>query len=326
MPLILTFAEQRDGTPRRPALEAVSEARRLANLIGAKVSSVAIGPGARAASAELAAFGADRVHVFEDAALASYSTEGHARALAQVMAIDKPGFVLLPFTALGKDLAPRVAARFGAALVSDCVSLAIEEGSLVARRPMYAGKAFATVRCTGEPQMATVRPNVFALGARDAARSAEVVEGMVDAAARARVTAVNASGEGKVELSEAQVVVSGGRGLKGPEHFHLVQELGQAFGAAVGASRAVVDAGWVDHHLQVGQTGKTVSPTLYIACGISGAIQHVAGMSSSKYIVAINKDADAPIFKIANYGLVGDAFEILPKLTAAAKAYFAAKG
>jgi electron transfer flavoprotein alpha subunit len=325
MPGILTFAEQREGAPRRPALEAVSEARRLADGLGVKVASVALGPGARAASAELAAYGADRVHVFDDAALAAYSTEAYARALAQVIGQEKPTVVLLPFTALGKDLAPRVAARLGAGLVSDCVSLAVKDGQLEARRPMYAGKAFATVRCAGEPQMATLRPNVFALGPKDAARRAEVIEGQVDATARARVKAVAASGEGKVELSEAQVIVSGGRGLKGPEHFHLVQELGQAFGAAVGASRAVVDAGWVDHHMQVGQTGKTVSPTLYIACGISGAIQHLAGMSSSKFIVAINKDADAPIFKIANYGLVGDVFEILPKLTAAAKAYFAAK-
>jgi electron transfer flavoprotein alpha subunit len=325
MPGILTFAEQREGTPRRAALEAVSEARRLADTTGVGVASVAIGPGAPAAAAELAAFGADRVHVYGDGALAAYSTEVYARALAQAIDREKPSVVLLPFTALGKDLAPRVAARLGAGLVSDCVSLAQKDGQLEARRPMYAGKAFATVRCEGEPQMATLRPNVFALGPRDAARKAEVIEGKIDAAARARVTAVVAASEGKVELSEAQVIVSGGRGLKGPEHFHLVQELGQAFGAAVGASRAVVDAGWVDHHMQVGQTGKTVSPTLYIACGISGAIQHLAGMSSSKYIVAINKDADAPIFKVADYGIVGDVFLILPRLTAAVQAYFAAK-
>jgi electron transfer flavoprotein alpha subunit len=325
MPGILTFAEHREGAPRRPALEAVSEARRLADGLGVEVVSVAVGPGARAAASELSAFGADRVHTYDDPALAVYSTEAYARALAQVVVQEKPTVVLVPFTSLGKDLAPRVAARMGAALVSDCVSLAVKDGHLEARRPLYAGKAFATVRCQGEPQMATLRPNVFGLGPRDAGRQAKVVEGHVDTTARAKVTAVTASSEGKVELSEAQVIVSGGRGLKGPEHFHLVQELGQAFGAAVGASRAVVDAGWVDHHMQVGQTGKTVSPTLYIACGISGAIQHLAGMSSSKYIVAINKDPDAPIFKVANYGLVGDVFEVLPRLTAAAKAYFAAK-
>ena len=187
---------------------------------------------------------------------------------------------------------------------------------------MYAGKAFATVRWRGGLQMASLRPNVFALGTRDDARKPEVTKGTVDAAARGRVTRVESSAGGKVELTEAQTIVSGGRGLKGPENFHLVESLAGAFGAAVGASRAVVDAGWVDHQYQVGQTGKTVSPTLYIACGISGAIQHLAGMSSSKVIVAINKDADAPIFKVASYGLVGDLFEILPRLTEAAKSYF----
>jgi electron transfer flavoprotein alpha subunit len=175
--------------------------------------------------------------------------------------------------------------------------------------------------------MATLRPNVFPLGPPDGARQAdvEVVTGALEGSPRARVTATRATAAGKVELSEAQVIVSGGRGLKGPENFPLVTALGEAFGAAVGASRAVVDAGWVEHQMQVGQTGKTVSPALYIACGISGAIQHLAGMSSSKYIVAINKDADAPIFKVADYGILGDVFEVLPRLTLAAKAYFAAK-
>jgi electron transfer flavoprotein alpha subunit len=326
MALILTFAEQRDGKLRRASLEAVSEARRLAGPLQAKVASVLVGSGLQGLAEELGAHGADAVHVFDDPALGPYATEPYARAMAQVVAETRPAVVLFPFTAMGKDLAPRVAAKAGAGLASDCVALAVKDGRLEARRPMYAGKAYATVRWEGEPQMATLRANVFPLAQPDAGRKPEVVKGSVEHAARARVTATHATAEGKLELTEAQIIVSGGRGLKGPEHFHLVQELGEAFGAAVGASRAVVDAGWVDHQMQVGQTGKTVSPTLYIACGISGAIQHLAGMSSSKYIVAINKDADAPIFKVANYGIQGDLFEVLPRLTAAAKAYFAAKG
>ena len=326
MALILTFAEQRDGKLRRASLEAVSEARRLAGPLQAKVASVLIGSGVQGLAEELGAHGADAVHVFDDPALGPYATEPYARAMAQVVAETRPAVVLFPFTAMGKDLAPRVAAKAGAGLASDCVALAVKDGRLEARRPMYAGKAYASVRWEGEPQMATLRANVFPLAPPDAGRKPEVVKGTVDQSARARVTATHATAEGKLELTEAQIIVSGGRGLKGPEHFHLVQELGEAFGAAVGASRAVVDAGWVDHQMQVGQTGKTVSPTLYIACGISGAIQHLAGMSSSKYIVAINKDADAPIFKVANYGIQGDLFEVLPRLTAAAKAYFAAKG
>ena len=326
MPALLTFAEVRDGKLRRSALEAVSEARRLADALSGTVRTVLIGSGVKALADELASYGADEVVAFDDPALAAYATEAYARALAQAIVEAKPAAVLVPYTALGKDLAPRVAARVGAGLVSDCVSLSLKDGRLVARRPVYAGKAYATVTWAGEPQMATLRPNVFPLGRYDPARKAVVLSATVDTKARARVTAVKATAEGKVELTEAQVIVSGGRGLKGPEHFHLVQELGDAMGAAVGASRAVVDAGWVDHQMQVGQTGKTVSPTLYIACGISGAIQHLAGMSSSKYIVAINKDADAAIFKVANYGIVGDAFEVLPRLTEAAKAYFASKG
>jgi electron transfer flavoprotein alpha subunit len=318
MPSIITFAEHRDGALRRASLEAVSEARRLAGGLGATVQSIVIGSGVASLAAELASYGADRVHVFDDPALGSYATEVFARALAQVVSQEKPKAVLIPFTAMGKDLAPRVAARVGAGLVSDCVSLAVQDGRLQARRPMYAGKAYATVAWEGEPQMATLRPNVFPLGTPDKAHAFETVTAVADTSTcRARVTAQTAAAGGKVELTEAQIIVSGGRGLKGPENFHLVESLAAAFGAAVGASRAVVDAGWVDHQYQVGQTGKTVSPGLYVAAGISGAIQHLAGMSSSKVIVAINKDPDAPIFKVASYGVVGDVFELLPKLTAA---------
>jgi electron transfer flavoprotein alpha subunit len=326
MATILTFAEQRDGKLRRASLEVVSEARRLAGGLGATVTTVLIGPGTESLAGELASYGADRVVVCDDAAFGPYATESYARALAQAISDAKPAVVLVPFTAMGKDLAPRVAAKVGAGLASDCVALEASGGKLVARRPMYAGKAYATVEWAGEPQMATLRPNVFALAQPDASRKAEVVKGSAAASPRAKVTAVGASAQGKVQLTEAQVIVSGGRGLKGPENFPLVEALAEAMGAAVGASRAVVDAGWVDHQMQVGQTGKTVSPTLYVACGISGAIQHLAGMSSSKCIVAVNKDADAPIFKVANYGILGDVFEVLPKLTAAAKAHFASRG
>ena len=325
MAVVLTFAEQREGKLRRPSFEAVSEARRLADALGGTVETVLLGAGIAPLASELASYGADRVHVFDAPELGSYATEVFARAVAQVVTAVKPAAVLIPFTAMGRDLAPRVAARVGAGLVSDCVALTVKDGKVEARRPMYAGKSFATVQWTGEPQMASLRPTVFSLGKPDTARTATTVKGSVDPNARARVVSSQTKAAGKVELSEAQIIVSGGRGLKGPEHFHLVSELADAMGAAVGASRAIVDAGWVDHHLQVGQTGKTVAPTLYVAAGISGAIQHLAGMSSSKVIVAINKDADAPIFKVANYGVLGDVFEILPKLTEAAKAYLASK-
>jgi electron transfer flavoprotein alpha subunit len=324
---ILAFAEARDGRLRRASLETVSEARRLAQKLGgASVEAVLVAPGGEALAGELAAHGADRVRLFDDAALSAYATEPYSRALAQAVAEAKPAIVLVPFTAMGKDLAPRVAARLGAGLASDCVAFEVKDGRLQARRPVYAGKAYATVEWDGEPQMATLRPNVFPLEPRDEARKAEVVRGTVDASSRARVTETAATSQGKVQLAEAQIIVSGGRGLKGPENFHLVEGLADALGAAVGASRAVVDAGRVDHQLQVGQTGRTVSPSLYVACGISGAIQHLAGMSSSRCIVAINKDPDAPIFKVADYGVLGDLFEVLPALTEAARAHKASRG
>lgn len=323
---ILTFAEQRDGALRRASLEVVSEAKRLSGAVDGGVTAVVIGPGSESLAGELASHGAETVHVFDDDAYGAYATEAWTAAMASVIAATSPSVVLFPMTAMGKDLAPRVAAKVGAGLASDCVALEVKDGRLTARRPTYAGKAFATVEWEGEPQIASLRPNVFPLGEPDGSKSPEVVKATADTASRAKVTATAASAEGKLELTEAQIIVSGGRGLKGPENFHLVTELAEALGAAVGASRAVVDAGWVDHQMQVGQTGKTVSPTLYVACGISGAIQHLAGMSSSKFIVAVNKDPDAPIFKVANYGILGDVFDVLPKLTEAAKTHRAAQG
>src|SRR5438093_10478279 len=214
---------------------------------------------------------------------------------------------------------PRVAAGLRVGLAQDCTDAGIKgDKQLECVRPIFAGKAFARVRLARIPAMATLRPNVFSLGSPDLSRTAEsssFAPNLAPENIRAQATGTHAAEGQKVELTEASIIVSGGRGLKGPENFPMIQDLADALGGAMGASRAAVDAGWIDHQHQVGQTGKTVSPTLYIACGISGAIQHLAGMSSSKYIVAINKDPEAPVFKLADYGIVGDLYGILPKLT-----------
>jgi electron transfer flavoprotein alpha subunit len=255
--------------------------------------------------------------------LRSYSTEGYSIAVAQAVQNVQPRFVLGAASAMGKDLLPRVAAKLGVGLAQDCIEAHIVEGQqLECVRPIYAGKAYARVRLLVTPGMATLRPNVFSLGAADTGRSAEAVTFAPELDAgqiHASVKEIRMSAGQKVELTEANIIVSGGRGMKGPENFPMVQQLADALGGAMGASRAAVDAGWIDHQHQVGQTGKTVSPTLYIACGISGAIQHLAGMSSSKYIVAINKDPEAPIFSVADYGIVGDLFAVVPALIQAVK-------
>ena len=327
---VLTFAEIRGGALRRPSLEAVSEARRLADASSGRVVSVLIGEANAAAVTTLASYGADKVVCFSAAGLSSYSSESYARAVAQAIAAESPSAVLIPHTATGKDLAPRVAFLTGAGLVSDCSSFE-KQGEqagdrLVAKRAQYSGKMVSTFRWTTPLQIATLRPNVFALGAPVEGRPCETAQAEVETTSRARVREFKAKESGKKELAEAQIIVSGGRGLKAAEHYKLVEDLGNAMGAALGASRAIVDDGWVSHSFQVGQTGKTVSPSLYVACGISGAIQHLAGMSSSRVIVAINKDPEAPFFKVANYGIVGDLFEVVPALTEEAKAHFASRG
>jgi len=318
---VVVFAEQRGSKLKRPALEAVSEGRRLADKLSglsAELGVVLIGKGINALVNEVGSVGADTVFLADHDLLESYSAQGYSRTIAKVLRDEKPAIFLCSATAMGKEVAARVAANLGVGLASDSTELALEGHKLQARRPIYAGKAYATCAFQREPQMATLRPNVFPLVVGRSVASPKAVKVSVDFGAEAigaRVVGLaQAEGE-KVDLVEAEVIVSGGRGLKGPENFHLIRELAEALGAAVGASRAVVDLGWIEHSHQVGQTGKTVSPTLYVACGISGAIQHLAGMSSSKYIVAINKDSDANIFKVATYGVVGDVFEVLPELT-----------
>jgi electron transfer flavoprotein alpha subunit len=315
---VLVFIEQREGRVRPVSREALGEATRLAASLGGPVVGVCAAP-ADPGLAALGAAGADKVLLAADPRYQWYDAEATTAAVVAAIESLKPDVVLFAASAMGKDLSPRVAARIGAGLASDCTALTVQGGSLAASRPVFAGKALQTVRFPRKPAMASLRPKVFATVTREGANApVERLAVALDAApSRARVTSVIAASGGKTDLTESEIIVSGGRGLKGPEHFDLVENLAAALGATVGASRAVVDAGWRPHADQVGQTGKTVSPKLYVAVGISGAIQHLAGMSSSRCIVAINKDPDAPIFKVADYGLVGDLFEVVPALTEA---------
>ncbi len=314
---ILVFIEERSGAVKKSSLEALGAARRLADIIQEPVTALFIS--SREPNVNLAQYGADKVMHARHELLAAYSTEGFAATVVQVAGKMDPRILLGSATAMGRDVMPRVAARLRAGLAQDCTEIAMVEGiQLECIRPIYAGKAFARVRFGTTPAMATLRPNVFSLGAPQTSRTCETIVFTPELKAeqiRARVAGIQAASDTKVELTEADIIVSGGRGMKGPENFPVVQALADALGGAMGASRAAVDAGWIGHEHQVGQTGKTVSPTLYIACGISGAIQHLAGMSSSKYIVAINKDPEAPIFKLADYGIVGDLFAVVPALT-----------
>lgn len=318
---ILVFIEERNGGVKKPSLEALSAARNLAGIWQEPVTALLVG--GSTSTANLAHYGADKILLAQHELLSAYSTEGFAAAIAQACKDADARVVLGAATAMGRDVLPRVAARLGVGLAQDCTEIrSVGERQLECVRPIYAGKAFARVRPTMAPAMATLRPNVFPVSLPDTSRSAETkvfTPDLKPEQIHARVTATQAAEGARVELTEADIIVSGGRGVKGPENFPMIQELADAFGGAMGASRAAVDAGWISHEHQVGQTGKTVSPTLYVACGISGAIQHLAGMSSSKYIVAVNKDPEAPIFKLADYGIVGDLFAVVPALTAEIK-------
>ena len=313
---ILAFAEQRDNKFKKTAFEVVHAASTLAKESGSEMAAVVIGSKVKAIASSLGAYGTARVIAVEDPKLELYSTTAFAKIVSEVALKEKADVLLFPASAMGKDLAPRVAVKLEAGLAVDCTALKWDGSALLVARPVYAGKALVDLRITSEKKVATLRPNVFSAPAADSRKAdVEMCEvPLSDSEYDTQVKEVTLS-SGRLDVAEADIIVSGGRGLKGPEHFKLIEELAGALGAAVGASRAVVDAGWRPHDEQVGQTGKTVSPSLYIAVGISGAIQHLAGMSSSKYIVAINKDKDAPIFQVADYGIVGDAFEILPALT-----------
>ena len=317
---ILVFVEQRDGEVRKASLQALSEAKRQATSAGWSVSAVLPGSGVGDAAVPLGGWGAEKVFVADDPNLALYSAEGYAEAVVKAVDQTEPSAVFFAGTAMGRDLAPRVAARLGVGAIPDAVELSMSGESFTVRRSVYSGKAFATVDTAGKmPQVISLRPNVFA--AEETGGAAEIValDGLA-LSIRAVVKELVAAADDELDVAEANIVVSGGRGIKGPENFALIRELANALGGAVGASRAAVDAGWIDHSHQVGQTGKVVSPSLYVACGISGAIQHLAGMNSSKIIVAINKDPDAPIFKIADYGVVGDLFDVIPLMVEAIKA------
>ena len=317
--VILVVAEQRDSKIKKSSFEAVGAAKMLADELKGSCVALVVGSGVEAVAGDLGAYGASRVLVVDSPKLARHSNSAYAKVIAEVAAKEQATIVLLPASQMGKDLAPRVAVKLNAGLAADCVALRVENGNVIATRPVFAGKTLLDIKVKTPVKMFTLRPNVFAAARNGQGAAVEKMDvPLEDGDFTATVTEMSVA-TGRPDVTEADIIVSGGRGLKGPENFHLVEELADVLGAGVGASRAVVDAGWRPHDEQVGQTGKTVSPTMYVACGISGAVQHLAGMSSSKYIVAINKDKDAPIFQIADYGIVGDVTEILPELTAQLK-------
>jgi electron transfer flavoprotein alpha subunit len=318
MPRILAIAEQRDGALRRISNEVVTAARGVADALNAEVDALVVGPASLETDCGgLGEFGADRVLLAAHDELKAYAPEGFAAAVTEVVKNGDYFAVIFPASSIGKDLAPRVAARLDAPLASDATGLDVDGGELVITRPVYAGKAFATLTLQGEPRIVSIRANTFLPRQQQKDGKVERVDVALNPSEwKLKLRELKAASGEKVDVGEATIVVSGGRGMRGPENWHVLEELRDALGSqcALGASRAVVDAGWRPHGEQVGQTGKTVSPRLYFAVGISGAIQHLAGMRTAKTVVAINKDPDAPIFKLADYGVVGDALEVVPRL------------
>lgn len=312
---VLVIGEAVGGQLRPVSLEILTAGKQIGQKLGQDVVALVMGSDVADAARQLGAAGADRVLVADQAEFADYTTETVTAVVTEAIRHISPAVVLAAGTTAGRDFMPRVAARLGTGLAADCVGLDVEDGDLVAVRPVLGGRVQTAIRLSGSnPQMATVRPGSFPRAeARGAAPEAELLPvELGPETKRVRVERVVQEEAGGARLDDAKTVVSGGRGLKEPANFHLVEELAAALGGAVGASRAVVDAGWRPHQEQVGQTGRTVTPRLYVAVGISGAVQHLVGMQGSEYIVAINRDPDAPIFKIASFGIVGDLFEVVP--------------
>jgi electron transfer flavoprotein alpha subunit len=311
---VLVLGEVRDGSLRNVSFEAIAAAKTIAE--GGEVVGLLAGHGVASLADELIAYGADRVVTVEDEKLKSYTSDGYAQAVLAAVDAEKPEGLVMGHTALGKDLSPKLAAKLDAGLVSDVTALETAGGNIVFTRPIYSGKAFERKIVTDGLIFATVRPNNIAPLEKDAARTGAVSSLSVEIKDLRTIIkdVVRKTAQG-VDLSEAKVIIAGGRGVKSAEGFKPLQELADVLGGAVGASRGACDADYCDYSLQIGQTGKVVTPDLYIACGISGAIQHLAGMSNSKVIVAINKDPEANIFKVADYGIVGDLFEVVPLLT-----------
>ncbi|MDV2684835.1 electron transfer flavoprotein subunit alpha/FixB family protein [Alkalihalophilus lindianensis] len=311
---VLVIGEVRDGELRNVSYEAVAAGKEVAD--GGEVVGVLLGEDVSGLADSLIHYGADRVIVVNHADLKTYTTDAYQQALLQVLDVENPEGVLLGHTSLGKDVSPRLAMKLGAGLISDAISVEMDGGDAVFTRPIYSGKAFEKKKVNDGVLFATIRPNNIVPLEKDESRSGDVSTLTVDLKdLRTVIKDVVRKATGGVDLSEAKVIVAGGRGVKGKEGFEPLQELADLLGGAVGASRGACDADYCDYALQIGQTGKVVTPDLYIAVGLSGAIQHLAGMSNSKVIVAINKDPEAPIFEVADYGIVGDLFEIIPILT-----------
>lgn len=323
---IYVIAEQFEGKLRNVSFELLGQARKLADTIGDEVGAILIGKDVKPLAQELIAHGAHKVYVYDDAKLEQYNTTAYAKVICDFFHEEKPNVFLIGATNIGRDLGPRVANALQTGLTADCTQLSVDDDkkTIVWTRPALGGNIMAEIICPDHrPQMGTVRPNVFKKPEADANATGEIIEktaNLTDADFMTKFVELIKMGGGGVKLEEADVIVAGGRGMNGAEPFTgMLKDLADLLGGAVGASRACVDAGWIDALHQVGQTGKTVGPKLYIACAISGAIQHLAGMTGSDYIVAINKDEDASIFKVCDFGIVGDAFQIVPLLTEAIK-------